>query len=337
MKIEVQIAGNEELKNWDTLVEASPYGTIFHTLNWLRIVKKRTNSKLFPLIGVKGEEVVGVFPIFYKKKGLLKMVFSPPPKTGIPYLGPVLIGYDKLKQEKKESLIMDFYTKIDKFIHNNFKPNYIYFKFPPGLIDCRPFKWLGYQANPVYSYLLDISVGLPDLESNFSIQARKNIKKAKKDGLSVDLGSKEELLVLYNMLYDRYEEQERKIPISNDYLLDIFNKFFPNNLKVFIIRYRDDIVGGGAKLCYKGRIIDWIGQPKTTMRTANDFLHWSVMKWGVEHKLNYYEIIGANTHSICQFKSKFNPSLEIYFEIKKSTITGIVAEKLYTKLISRYL
>jgi hypothetical protein len=332
MNVEVRIAGNEELKNWDLLADSSPYGTIFHTLDWLRIAEKHTNSKLYPLIGLKGGKVIGVFPIFYKKKGVFKVVFSPPPKAGIPYMGPVLLGYDKLKQEKKESLLLDFVTGVDKFIQGNFKPNYTYFKQPPGLIDCRPFKWLGYQAKPVYNYLLDISVGLPVLEANFSIQARRNVKKAEKDGMSFELGSKEELEILYSMLYDRYAKQERKIPISKDYLLDVFNRFFPENFKVFVVRNQDEIVSGGVKLCYKDRVIDWIGQPKTTIRTANDFLHWSVMKWGIEHKLNSYEILGANTQSICQFKSKFNPSLEIYFEIKKATIIGAVAEKLYTKM-----
>jgi lipid II:glycine glycyltransferase (peptidoglycan interpeptide bridge formation enzyme) len=332
MTVEVRIARNEEIKNWDALVEASPYGTIFHTLDWLRIAEKHTNSKLYPLIGMKGEKVVGVFPIFYKKKGQLKMVFSPPPKTGIPYLGPVLSGYDTLKQEKKESLIIDFYTEVDNFIQDNLKPHYIYFQLPPGLIDCRPFKWLGYQANPAYSYLLDISVGLSELEAKFSLQARRNIKKAEKDGLSAELGSEEELEILYSMLSNRYVKQGRNIPISKGYLLDLFNSFFPENFKVFVVRHQDEMVSSGIKLCYKDRIIDWIGQPKTTIRTANDFLHWSVMKWGFERKLNYYEILGANTQSICQFKSKFNPSLEIYFEIKKATTIGAIAEKLYMKL-----
>ena len=332
MNIEVRIAKAEELKNWDALIEASPYGTIFHTLDWLRIAEKHTNSKLYPLIGVKGEELIGVFPTFYKKKGPLKIISSPPPKTGIPYIGPVLLGYDKLKQEKKESLIIDFYTQVDKFIHKEIKPDYIYFTLPPDLIDCRPFKWLGYQASPVYNYLLDISVELSALEANFSSKARKNVKNAKKDGLSFELGSKEELKILYKMLYDRYAEQERKIPISEDYLLDVFNRFFPKNFKVFVVRYQDEIVSGGIKLCHKDRIIDWIGQPKITMRTVNDFLHWSVIKWGVEHKFKYYEILGANTQSICQFKSKFNPALNIYFEMKKATVFGITAEKIYINL-----
>ena len=332
MNIEVRIAGDEELKKWDSLVETSPYGTIFHTHNWLTIVEKHTNSKLYPLIGVRGEEVIGVFPIFYKKKGSLKMVFSPPPKVGIPYMGPVLLGYDKLKHEKKESLITDFYTGIDRFVHDEFKPHYISFKLPPGLIDCRPFKWLEYEAEPVYNYILDISIGLSNIESNFTQEARKNIKKAEKSEINVEVGSKKELQILYNMLYDRYADQERMLPISENYLLDIYNRFSPDNLKVFTLVYQDNIIGGVIKLCYKDEILDWIGQSKTTVKGANDFLHWEIIKWAVENGYRYYNILGANTPSISRFKSKFNPSLSVNFSVKKTTISGTVAEKLYTKL-----
>lgn len=332
MTIEVRIAKDEELKNWDTLMEASPYGTIFHTLDWLKIAEKHTNNKLYPLIGLKGEKVIGLFPIFYKKKGLLRMVFSPPPKTSIPYMGPVLIDYDKLKQEKKESLIMDFYTGVDTFIHKKIKPSYVSFTFPPHLCDCRPFKWLGYESEPVYNYILDISIGLSNLESNFTREARKNIKKAEKSGINVNFGSKKELRILYSMLHDRYADQERTLPISENYLLDIFNKFFPNNLKIFTLVYQDNIIGGVIKLCYKDEVLDWIGQPKTTVQGGNDFLHWEIMKWAVENEYNYYLFLGANTQSIGRFKSKFNPALSFNFELKKATISGTVAEKLYTKL-----
>lgn len=331
MNIEVRIAKGEELKNWDALIEASPYGTIFHMLDWLRIAEKHTNSKLYPLISVKGEKVIGLFPIFYKKNGPLKMVFSPPPKTAIPYMGPVLIGYDQLKQSKKDSLVIEFYTQIDKFI-NELEPHYVSFMFPPDLKDCRPFKWLGYQVEPVYNYKLDISTVLSTLESNFTYRTRKRIGQAEKKGVKVEFGSLEELQILYDILYDRYANQKKTIPISKNYLLDIFKTFYPNNLKIFTLVHQDDVIGGVIKLCYKDSIIDWIGHPKTIISGAGDFLHRETMKWAVENEYQYYEFIGANTPSISQFKAKFNPSLDVYYEIKKTTVLGMLGEKVYPKL-----
>ena len=56
MSVEVMIAEDEE-QNWDSLIASSPFGTIFHTLGWLRIAEKYTKSKLYPLIGMKGDNI----------------------------------------------------------------------------------------------------------------------------------------------------------------------------------------------------------------------------------------------------------------------------------------
>jgi lipid II:glycine glycyltransferase (peptidoglycan interpeptide bridge formation enzyme) len=331
MSIEVREAGKEELKNWDTYVEASPYGTIFHTRDWLNIVAKHTASTLYPLIGLKGNEVIGVFPIFYKRKGPLKMVFSPPPQTAIPYMGPILLGYDHLHQFKKDSLVLEFYTQVDECI-KKLKPHYTSFSFPPGLNDCRPFQWLGYQIEPMYNYVLDISTELTYLESHFTYRTRKSIERAEKKGISIEFGSQHELQMLYDMLSNRYTDQGLILRLPYQYLLDLYEHFYPENLKVFTLVYHDTIIGGVIKLCYKDRVLDWVGHPKTTVSGAGDFLHKETMKWSVENGYHHYEFIGANTCFICQFKSKFNPALDVHFVMRKATISGFLGEKVYTKL-----
>jgi hypothetical protein len=48
MNIELRVAEKNEGKSWDRMVEASTYGTIFHTWKWLKIIEKHTKSKLYP-------------------------------------------------------------------------------------------------------------------------------------------------------------------------------------------------------------------------------------------------------------------------------------------------
>ena len=107
--IEIRVILEEEAGEWDDLVNKSPQGSIFHTWRWLKIVEKHTNSKLYPLIGMKGNTPIGIFPIFFKKKSL-NMVFSPPPGSAIPYLGPAIVNYNALKQSKRESIYKGFQT-----------------------------------------------------------------------------------------------------------------------------------------------------------------------------------------------------------------------------------
>ena len=59
------------------------------------------------------------------------MVFSPPPHAALFYLGPVLAGYDTLKQEKREINYIDFQNSVENFINNDLKAQlYQYFTIP---------------------------------------------------------------------------------------------------------------------------------------------------------------------------------------------------------------
>ena len=110
--MDIKIANESDSKKWDSIVENSPHGTIFHTWKWLKIVEKHTKTGLYPLIGLKGEAPVGIFPLYYKKQ-LIKIVFSPPPKALLLYLGPIIVNYDKLKQSKVESTYIKFQKKVN--------------------------------------------------------------------------------------------------------------------------------------------------------------------------------------------------------------------------------
>lgn len=321
MQIEVKIAGTDELNNWDTIIEASPDGTIFHTLDWLKITEKNTNSKLYPLIAFNNEEIVAAFPIFYKKIGPLKTVFSPLPKVATPYLGPVTT--------KKDIQNINIHAELNKWIHTQIKPQYI--RVHSKEIDYRPFKQLGYHVEPLYNYTLDISVGISKLLSEFSLSARKNVKKIEKEGsYKFSIGSKKDMKTIIHLLQDAYAKKKKALPISIKYLADMYDRFSPENLTIFTLKHQDDIVSGCIALCYKDRIIEWIGETKTSSRGSIDFLKYEIMKWATEHKYRYYEMVGANTQSICKFKSKFNPSMNVYFELKKATTFGSIAERIYS-------
>jgi len=278
MSIEVRVAEGNELKKWNDIVGSSPHGTIFHTLEWLKIVEKHTNSKLYPLIGLKESTIIGVFPLFYQKKFLIKSVFSPPPKVSVPYLGPIFVDYVNLKQSKKESLYMEFQRKVDEFMVSQIKPNYISISLPVGLLDSRPFLWSGYRVEPMYNYIIDLSNGVDHVWGQFKRNLRANIQGAEKKGAYVEEGSKRGLNHLYNFLVERYDEQGRIFPISKRYLLDICNSFHPQNLEIFVVKYDGEFVGGLIDLYYKNKAISWIGLPKSDLKGiyVNDLLQTSI-------------------------------------------------------------
>ena len=194
MTIELKVASDRDAEKWDNIVETSPHGTIFHKWNWLKIAEKYTKSKLYPIIGYKGDSPIGIFPLFYFRKILLKSVFSPPPHTAMPYLGPVMTNYDELKQDKKEMNSIEFQKRIDEFINEKLNANYVYVSLPPGLLDTRQFKWNNYQVEPEFGYIMDISKGAEYVWNKlFSRKLRQDINRAVRRGVTIEEGHKEEL------------------------------------------------------------------------------------------------------------------------------------------------
>jgi hypothetical protein len=75
---------------WDKFIDDSPYDLIYHKWNYLKLVEKYTHYEFLPCGIYKGEHLLCVFPLFLKKIFCIKLLFSPPPQSGIPYLGPVI-------------------------------------------------------------------------------------------------------------------------------------------------------------------------------------------------------------------------------------------------------
>jgi len=337
MEINLTKVKESESEKWDKIVDTSPYGTIFHKWKWLKIMEKHTNSKFYPIMGLKGETPIGIFPFFYQKTFIIKGVFSPPPKTAVPYLGPLIVDYDTLKQYKKESIYIEFQKEVDKLIFNEIKPSYVLFSLPQGLIDARPFKWSGYNVTPNYNYIIDLSKGLDKIWMDFKNELRKSINKTKKE-IEVFEGKKEELGLVYDSLFKRYKEQDIKLPLSKEYLLELYDSF-SENLKIFIAKNKGEFITGNVIICYKNKAISWIGLIRTDLIGIypNDLLQWEIIKLAHEQGYTQYEVIGANTPRLVNFKSKYNPDLTLQFEVKKSTLLGNIAEKGYKILKMRCL
>ena len=337
MTIELKIASEKNAEEWNKLVESSPHGTIFHTWKWLKIAEKHTNSKLYPIIGYKGTTPVGIFPLFYQRKALLKLVFSPPPHTAIIYLGPALVDYDKLKQAKKETNFVEFQSEVDKFIDDKLKANYIYISLPPRLLDPRPFKWTGYEVEPAYDYVMDLSNGLEYIwQKNCDRKLRQDIERARRSGVSVEEGDKEELEVIHGLMEDRYAEQDKMVTVPKDYLLELYDSFY-ENIKIFVAKYEGEIVTGMIDVYYKDKVVSWIGNPRPRVKMSpspNDLLNWEAMKYACEHGFKYYETIGAaGNERLHSYYSKCNPELLVRFSVEKYSYIAKGLEMSYVKIL----
>jgi hypothetical protein len=341
MAIEIKIAQPHDAKEWDTIISNSLHGTLFHTWKWLKIAEMHSKSTLYPLIGMRDSTVFGVFPLFLQKKGPFRMVFSPPPSSVLFYLGPVLVDFDKIKQEKREKIYVEFQNSVDCFIKNKLKPQYVSISLMPDLQDPRPFLWSGYSIEPQYDYVIDLSCGCESLLNNLAKKQRQNLSRTKKRGVTVELGGKKEYEEILNLMDIRYAQQGKIVNPPRKYLLDIYDAY-QDNMKIFVAKINNIIVTGSIDFQYKDSHYSWIGNPKPKDRitpSPNDLLIWESICYAKKKGMKYYVTMNAagNSRLHSYYASKFNPDLKVHFTLKKTNFMMNLLEKGYSGFIKSLL
>ncbi|MDG6251420.1 GNAT family N-acetyltransferase [Methanocalculus sp.] len=336
MAIELKILKQNESPEWDTIIENSIHGTIFHRWDWLKIVEKHTNGTFYPIIGLNNTEPIAAFPLFVQKKYNLNMVFSPPPHVGMLFLGPVFREYELLKQDKKESYYTGFQKEVDNFLFNDISSDYNYFALPPNLADPRPFQWADYEIIPAYDYEFDVKLGKDVLWENLKKNARTDITRARKKGITIEIGHRDEFIAIYKLLQGRYRDQKRTVNVPLEYLLDIYNRF-QNNIKILVAKYDGELITGSVKVYHRNTEYSWIGSPKPSIEISpspNPLITWEEISHACDKGLDTYLQMGtAGNHRLSNYFTKFNPNLKLRFIVKKRSRFASLVENGYLTTI----
>lgn len=319
---------------WDRFIDDSPYSLIYHKWDFLKSVEKYTRYQFLSCGIYKGEKLVSVFPLFYKKIFGVKLLFSPPPQSGIPYLGPVMEkDFESLKQDKKESYLNLVAEEIDDEI-KKIKPNYFLAVLVPGILDIRPFQWLNYQIKQSYTYTINLQPEPDAIWDSFAPICRHNIRKG--EDIKCTTTECEDISVLNGMITERYNEQGLNHTVNSDYLKEVMTTY-PENIILTGLYDNDKMIGAALNQAYN-RFIGWMGLPKPLDKKytyVNEFLIWQLIRKAKLMGVRKFEISGANKQNLCRYRSKFNPQLEIYFTISKKDIFGKTAEAIYFRLIKK--
>ncbi|WP_226007301.1 GNAT family N-acetyltransferase [Natrinema salinisoli] len=319
MSIEVRLATGDDLDKWNGYVERSPEGTLCHEYEALRVQAEHADATLHPLIGFKGQEVVGLFPVFEITKGFVTTVFSPPPHLRIPYLGPAFLNMDKLKQRKRERRRQRFMDGCFEWIESELAPKYGHVRTSPAFADSRPFKWNEYDETPEYTYAVDLTLDRDDLLMTFSSDARSNIRNTDDDAYEIEVGGPEEIRLIHEQVANRYESQGIGFGVPVEFVLDLAAESATGHVRPYTLRIDGEFVGGILALEYGEYTGRWMGGVRTDADVdipTNDLLDWAIMSDGLERGLETYDLVGADTRRINRYKAKFNPELRTYYSLE---------------------
>ncbi len=305
---------------WDRTVMESSQGTIFHLWDWLCAVQEHTRTELCPLFVFQGTTLVALYPLFFGRIGPFKVAFSPPPRAFLLYLGPVIRGYETMKQEKRESVSLEVQKEVNRFIFQERGCAYARVRTAPEMPDSRPFRWTGYQVDPLYTYRLNLEKGSDPVKEGFNRKLRDSIRRAERVGVTVTEGGPEELQHLIQSLKNRYHQQGIRPRDASSYLTRLMERFSPGYFKVYCAWYQGERVGGMIATAFKSGMALWIGVPKTSLVgiAPNDLVQWQVIRDAIDRGFQYYELMdGGDNERLRFFKSKYNPDLVAWYSAER--------------------
>jgi hypothetical protein len=320
---------------WDKFIDNSPNGLLYHKWDFLKLIEKYTLYKLMSYGIYKGNTLISVFPLFYKNIKGLKCLFSPPPQSGVPYLGFVMnAAFFTDKQNKKEANLQlvaeDIHSEMKKF-----SPNYFSAVLTPGFSDIRPFKSLNYGINVNYTYTIDLRKSVEDIWSGFTVHCRQSIKQSQSMGL--ELVKSNDPSPLIEFLKERYQDQGMNFLVNPEYLGDLL-RTYPDNISLYYVQENGQIISASMNHQYKNRFIMWFGIPKPQdpkYTNINEEIVWELIQKKKTEGCTTFEICGANQPQLCRFRSKYNPQLEPWFELHKKDVFGKLGEKAYLQFIKK--
>lgn len=322
---------------WEALAKRCPYATVFHGWKFLSAVARHTKTEFFPLAGFDGTNPIGLYPLYRKKVPFCSAVFSPPQRAGIPYLGPLILDYDKLKLSKRQGVFLEFQKEADRYISKVLKAGYTFIITAPGLDDARPLRWSGYSIAPFYNYRLELSCGPEALRSGLRKKLRSAISQGLGPGESIREGGREELCALCDLLSDRYSEQGRTFDLSKEYLLEVYDCLPKEAKRLYVVDKGGKAECGMLDLCRGGVVSGWVGnpKPKDARNNLTDVLQWHSIESACRGGAQVYEEIGANTERLCRYKSKYGFFPSMHYGAKKYTPLGWLAENAYKGFVKK--
>lgn len=319
MSIDVRSATESDRGRWNDYLERSPQGTFFHEYEVLEVQAEHADATLYPLIGYKGQEPVGLFPVFEIRKGIVTTAFSPPPLLRVPYLGPALLNMGKLKRRKRDRRLRQFVDECTGWVEAEIAPTYESVRTGPAFGDPRPFRWAEYDVTSEHTYVVDLATDADELLATFSRDARTNVTKTPDDRYRIEEGGPDAIRDVVEQVSRRYESQGLDFHLSDAFAIDCYERAANGAVRPYTLRVDGAFVGGIVAVEHGDTVFRWLGGVRTddVDLPTNDLLDWAVMRDGLERGVSAYDLVGAETPQINRYKAKFDPSLRTHYSFER--------------------
>ena len=318
---------------WNGLVERSDQATPFHRYEALEVIADHSETTLYPYVGYKGQEPVGLFPVFAMRRWPLRTAFSPPPDLEVTYLGPAQLNGASPKQRKAERRHRRFIEAVLEQVEAEIEPQYAHVRSSTGYDDPRPFIWNDFEPTPRYTYEVDLSPSEDDLFMSFSSDVRKNVRKADDFEYTIEEGDAPDVERIIGRVQRRHEEQDVAYNVTKAFARDLFRTLPEGTVRAYTVEREGRFVGGKITIEDDETLYGW--QTVADLDDdlpATDLVDWEVIKRANERGLESVDLVGANDPRLCGYKAKFNPDVRTHYSLERSSAATETLKQLYKRL-----
>ena len=262
----------------------------YQTKEWFSVLTNTWDDLKIEILQIGNEYAI---PIFYQKKGVLKLVGSPIRGLFTPYGG--FLGENQ-------------YSQIQQLINGDFCE----ISLKPG-ISINSEKWSKNRT-----IITNIDNDLNKLWKNIKKETRSQIRQSEKNELEViDCKSDSWVEPYFELVKLTYSRQNLKVPSTKKFYFQISEKLLPYHAKVLLIYFKKTVIAGGIFTLLGDTInfLDGASNREYQNLRPNNLLQWEIIKWASKNGFSSYDMIGANLPGIANFKQSFGGNLVDYQSI----------------------
>lgn len=319
---------------WNSLVDRCSSATPFHRSEALEVIRDHSGGTFYPLVGHKGEEPVGLFPIYGIAKGPFTLAVSPPPDLEISYMGPAQFDHGGMKRRKAERQDRRFIDAAIESVTDALSPDYTHIRAGTGYQDPRPFIWNDFDTTPRHTYHVDITPDTEELFMSFSSDIRSNVRNADENhDYDISEGGTRDIERIIRKVRERHEEQDVGYSVPASFATDLFEAMPDGMVRVYTLRCDGAHLGGLITLEDEKTLYRWQSVAVFDHDIAvSDVLDWELIKRAKDRGIEQIDLVGANNKRLCGYKSKFNPEVKNYYTLERGSAVMNFVKSTYLRL-----
>jgi FemAB-related protein (PEP-CTERM system-associated) len=259
-------------KLWDNYLQSHNDATMYHQASWKKVIEDTFKHQGFFLAAKEQQDICGVLPLMLMKNRIFGSYL-----ISLPFIDCAGILADNqsiAKQLCDQAIALAKEHQVDflelrnrqELTHDNLQTmtHKVYFVLP---------------LNPDPDFIWRKVV-----HENI----RNKVRKAKKNQLSIVSGSNPAMVDLFYQVFSK-NMRDLGTPVYPKQYFSNLLKYFPDNMKIFLVKRQDTVIGGKVLFCFKDTIffIYHSSRREFAKLAPNNLLYWAAVEYGCQNGFNY--------------------------------------------------